>query len=578
MRKSGNPLKTRYLPIGLVLFALLLGVYKAAILTTSMGSGLLTFVVLVGLDLLFVAPVLMVAIFHGSTRFKLLQISSRLVLLLLAAFYLVDSFVLLALDEHAAPADIGRFLPEWRVALSFMDGPAYLAISLLLIAPFLVARLTPARMKLGMALITITLTIGSLNLFLAPQPLARYAMLGPAGLLGMWPSQQPAPVYSEEQIRFYASLDRTPVEVPAEKPNVILLVVESLSSINSKLLSGRGELLGRFDELAQEGLSFSNFLANHQASEGGLIALLSGFPPIHYPTATEYMFDEFAPQPSVIAEYRRQGYFVEFLTNANLGFIGLDRYLQGLGIDRSRGRDEVASMRDAPRIVQDAPPDDLLYAEALLRAESLALATQPFVLVLATTSTHLPYTHPNEGPDTAKAVWDWSLQQLMLFYRHLQTQGYFDEGILLITGDHRQMRPLTAAETHRYGDSARARVPLLVIGPGYPRGVLDGRYFQQADLLRMLERVQQPDAPLSPQPIWVERYNRKFGKIELIDKLSVFDQADDGRVEYRLKIPGNSIEWLDGKPDFAREVESRVHIQRSQHQRNRVLRLAVPKE
>ena len=131
------------------------------------------------------------------------------------------------------------------------------------------------------------------------------------------------------------------------------------------------------------------------------------------------------------------------------------------------------------------------------------------------------------------------------------------------------MQPLTAVETARYGDSARARVPLLVIGNAYPRGVSDERFFQQSDLLRMLGKIQQPGVLLSPQPIWVERYNRKYGRIELIDHLSVFDEADQGRQEYRLKMPGNRIEWQGKYPQFARQVETRIHVQRSLHQQIR---------
>ena len=85
------------------------------------------------------------------------------------------------------------------------------------------------------------------------------------------------------------------------------------------------------DVLAEEGTLFRNFFANHQASEGGLISLLGGYPPMHFPNASPYMFDEFAIQPSVLAEYRQQGYYTGFLTNSDLGFIGMDHYLHGLG-------------------------------------------------------------------------------------------------------------------------------------------------------------------------------------------------------------------------------------------------------
>ena len=55
-------------------------------------------------------------------------------------------------------------------------------------------------------------------------------------------------------------------------------------------------------------------------------------------------------------------------------------------------------------------------------------------------------------------------------------------------------------------------------------------------------------------------------QVPLIDNLSVFDQADDGRHEYQLSISGNHIEWLGDAPEFARDIELQIHRQRSQHQ------------
>ena len=161
------------------------------------------------------------------------------------------------------------------------------------------------------------------------------------------------------------------------------------------------------------------------------------------------------------------------------------------------------------------------------------------------------------------------MQQLLDFYSQLSENGYFENGVLLITGDHRQMRPLSETEIKRYGGSARARVPLLVIGESYQRGQIDERFFQHSDLLRMLGSIDGEGASLSPHPIWVERYNRKYGRIELINNLSVFDEADQGRHEYRLTVPGNRIDWLGDKPEFARRVETHIHSQRSLHQQTR---------
>jgi len=560
--------KTNF-PLGLILFVLAVAIYKAAMLTVEMAADWQTFFIFAGLDAFYIALLLLIGILRGFTGSGTLRTALWLLLVFMSFIYLVDSFVLLALDEHAPLFEIGRYSPEMGVVLSFFDATAYAAIFLLLVSMFVACAFTSVVRRTSLVLLLLTLLSSGLAAVYAPQALARYAMLSPGELLESIGPQPAVPVYSAQQIGFYAALKQEEVAIPAAKPDIILLVIESLSSINSKKTSGGSDLLGGFDKLAEEGVLFRNFFANHQASEGGLIALLGGYPPIHFPTASPYMFDEFAIQPSVTAEYRQQGYHAEFLSSSDLAFIGLNHYLDGLKLDRSRGRDEVDAMRLAPRVVQDAPSDGLLYGEALLTIQQLSFTDTPFLLVIATTSTHLPYTHPEQGPDTPEAVWTWSLQQMTGFYRQLTGSGFFDNGILMITGDHRQMRPLTKMETEHYGGSARARVPLLVIGKDYPRGVIDERFFQQSDLLRKLGKIQQADARLSPQPVWVERYNRKYGRIELIDSLSVFDEADNGRHEYRLKLTGNHIEWLAEEPAFARRVEISIHAQRSLHQRLR---------
>lgn len=558
-----------FYPLGMVLFGLLLAAYKAAGLAFEMGADWRQFAVFAGLDAFFLTLLSAFALLSGIARHWWLRAIAYSVLVAATFLYLVDSFVLLALDEHASLFEIGRYAPEWGVVLSFFDTAAYLAILLWLISLFVFVRSTHAVKKFGVVLFVSAFLFSAANSFYAPVSLRPYAMLEPLALLEPSGSQQAEAMYTAQELQFYGGLKRETVIVPASKPDIILLVVESLSSINSKKMSGRPGMLDDFDRLSEEGVLFTNFFANHQASEGGLIALLGGFPPIHFPTASPLMFDEFAIQASVLDEYRQLGYFTEFLTNADLAFIGLDHFLKGLGVDRSRGRDEVADMKNAPRVVQDAPSDVHLYREALSTVQQRMPSEQPFLLTIATTSTHLPYTHPEGGPDTPEAVWEWSMQQLLRFYTKLSASGFFDHGILLITGDHRQMRPLQQVETERYGDSARARVPLLMIGNDYEPGLIDERFFQQSDLLRMLGSIHEPSTALSPHPVWVERYNRKYGRIELINNLSIFDEADQGRMGYRLKVPGNRIYWLGEKPGFARMAETRIHIQRSLHQQAR---------
>ena len=557
----------RYLPWGLLLFSFAVALYKAFSLSSEMtgGASLVLRLLLPDFSLLGLVSLMgLLQVMAGKPALRLLV---RVALALLVLFYAIHSFVLLALDESASLFDLGRYLKEWSVVWSFF-GPLTISVVLVfLLAIFLDGRIGRAGRKALGLLGAGLLAIGIYSALRMPEELQKYSLLPVTPWVQQLSGPAVTPNYTADQISLYRAAAADPVTFIEPKPNIILLIVESLSSINSMKVAGQRDLLGAFDQLAENGVLFRNFFANHAASEGGIISLLSGFPPLYYPTATPLMFDEFGRQAAVISEYRAGGYFTGFLTNADLGFIGLDRYISGLGLDQARGRDEVPGFSTAPRFVQSAPSDRLLYAEALRDVERLSSkGGRPWLLTLATVSTHLPYTHPEGGEDSALAVWAWSLDRLVEFYEALSERGFFENGILLITGDHRHMRPLTEQEKQRYGDSAKARVPLLAIGSGLPADQTDERFFQQSDLLRYLARLDQPGLALSPHPIWVERYNRVYGKVESINRFDVFDEADQGRVAIPVRVSGTHLEWLSQKPGFARAVETKVHAQRSAHQ------------
>src|SRR5262249_50071154 len=70
----------------------------------------------------------------------------------------------------------------------------------------------------------------------------------------------------------------------------------------------------------------------------------------------------------------------------------------------------------------------------------------------------------------------------------LRGRGFLDDGILMISGDHRSMTPLLGDEYRTFGERAYARVPLLVAGAVDLPAVVDAP-FQQADLPASLARL-----------------------------------------------------------------------------------------
>jgi glucan phosphoethanolaminetransferase (alkaline phosphatase superfamily) len=89
--------------------------------------------------------------------------------------------------------------------------------------------------------------------------------------------------YSKE-FRAAASTARSEVPMCYEgvdsRKDVILVIVESLSSYHSSLFSGLNDWTPELDAISKEGLRFSNFYANGVNTEQGLVSLLTGEPPV----------------------------------------------------------------------------------------------------------------------------------------------------------------------------------------------------------------------------------------------------------------------------------------------------------
>jgi lipoteichoic acid synthase len=268
------------------------------------------------------------------------------------------------------------------------------------------------------------------------------------------------------------------------RPNVILVVVESLSPYQSWRTAGLNDWTPKLDALAASGLRVGSFRANGVSSEEGLIALLTGEPPIPRPVANARTLEQFsAPAQSVPRFLGRAGYRTEFLTTGNLGFLGKGGWLDAIGFQYREGHD-APFYRGMKRHNFDAAPDGALYDRALQEIERNG-TQQPLFMTLETVSTHLPYEQPETGESTEASVFRYADAQLARFVAALGARGFFDNGVLLVTGDHRAMVPMGGGEFSRFGDRAYAMVPMIAIGMGL-HGNVRGT-FSQSDLLPSLE-------------------------------------------------------------------------------------------
>ena len=270
------------------------------------------------------------------------------------------------------------------------------------------------------------------------------------------------------------------------RPNLILLIVESLSMYHSNLFSGLHDWVPQFDSVSQTGRRFSNFYANAINTEQGLVALLTGEPPIAKGTgsASTLLFEQFQNTKYTVPQMLNEfGYHTVFLTTGNLGFLGKGDWLKKIGFNFIEGH-EASYYNGMKRFHFDAAPDQALYERALIELQS-SNRKNPVFMTLETVSTHHPFIDPESNAQSEELVFRYADRVLKDFVENLKSIGFFNNGYLMIVSDHRAMIPASHDEMIRFGDRAYARIPFSIIGNGL-NSEEEINPFSQTDLLPSL--------------------------------------------------------------------------------------------
>lgn len=277
--------------------------------------------------------------------------------------------------------------------------------------------------------------------------------------------------------------------------NVVLVIVESLSAYHSKHFSGVEDWTPRLDEIARRETSLTNFHANGWTTIGGLISLLSRTFPF-VPEKTEFnkwgspRLTDFMDLPRPLARVlSEQGYRTVFISGGDLAFLGQGEWLRAQGFQKLVGHDDPRFDGQTVRGPFDSVPDRLLYAVALEELAAMP-SDRPYFSVIQTYWSHRPFMTP-EGTELhgEEQVIRETDAQIGVLYDRLTAAGFFENGLLFVTGDHRAMEPFRKEEFARFGASAITRIPGVIAtrAVALPR-VLD-QHFQQRDFGASVEAL-----------------------------------------------------------------------------------------
>lgn len=247
------------------------------------------------------------------------------------------------------------------------------------------------------------------------------------------------------------------------KPNVILLIWESLTAKVVGRLGGVAGVTPMLDSLSHEGILFDSLYASGDRSAQGLVAILSGFPTLPHVQIMNTP-RKAAELPALSRDFDGAGYTTSFYYGGELAFANIKAYLINARFGRIIGEDAFAK---SDRNSKWGAHDHVVLGRLLSDVPALP---RPFFTTIFTLSSHEPFEIPVAprfpGSDvesqflSAHAYTDRSVGE---FIRAAQREPWWDSTLVVIVGDHGHPLPRVHPSDGEQA-SARYHIPMLWLG------------------------------------------------------------------------------------------------------------------
>lgn len=278
------------------------------------------------------------------------------------------------------------------------------------------------------------------------------------------------------------------------KPNIVLVLSESLSGVDSKYTGGLFDRLPNIDNIQRDGIGMTSAVSNGKITAHGLASSMLGQQPLKtggYPSIpAQFPVDKMSGS-NIIAYAKKQGYKTIVISAGQpREWQGLSGWFQSLGFDEVYDKDS-PEFANTPRFTWDAPPDEYMYKLAL---ELMGKQPQPFLIMVETVSLHQPYILPDikykVGEDDLVNLVNYVDQTTFVFYEMLKKINFFDNGVFVLYGDHRRFEELSKEERENGGvPKWHERIVCSVVGKGIEAGQLFTTPFSLIDMNTFLHFV-----------------------------------------------------------------------------------------
>ncbi len=280
--------------------------------------------------------------------------------------------------------------------------------------------------------------------------------------------------------------DTTIKVLTTDRPNIVLIMLESWAGDLIESLGGRSGITPGFRKLEKEGVLFTQIYASGTRSEQGMASIFSGFP-AHPISSITVQPDKFRKLPSLTEKLEQLDYATSFYFGGQLIYGNIKSYIIHNGFDR------VIEINDFP---DDFPQGKLgVHDEFVLQRqlEEVSQDPKPFFSAIFTLSTHSPFDMPMpelkiDWGDQLKMYLNSAWYTDSCLYSYIQQAkktDWFDSTLFIFVADHSHY----AYNNWSYHSREYHHIPLMfygnVINPEY-RGTQISKMGSQVDIVSTL--------------------------------------------------------------------------------------------
>ncbi len=268
------------------------------------------------------------------------------------------------------------------------------------------------------------------------------------------------------------------------KPNIVFILMESMSADCMYTLGGDSNYATNLDKLAKQGVSFTNIFASGTRSDEGVGAVFSGYPDLPKLSIISQQ-SKYVALPSLYSEFKKQNYYTSFYFGGQLEYENIQSYLI------HHQADKLMDIKNFKQLPQGhlGIHDEYMFPQFL---NDIKAFPQPFFASFFTTSTHPPFDVPKKIRKVNTEFEHEYLESVIYsdscigaFIQQAKTQIWYNNTLFVLISDHSRR----THKQHPWNYPADRHIPFILFGnvikPPY-RGLQINKIGSQTDVAKTL--------------------------------------------------------------------------------------------